>query len=144
MLGEFLYQLSERDIQGALLVPYYDTVSEAQAATFFATELAPIPDQYALLLQGFNININPGANPVHSVNFGITPKQTTLFFPIWGATAPVVAVSVVQNYGAITPNLVIPPGAQIACQSWYGGAVNHNLTLTAYGLLIPRGNLGSV
>lgn len=153
MLAEYLYQLTPRDLQAAMLELLNVSISDTQiAATVDASYVVPL--EHVLILKAATLYASPGAGQaVIGGQIGIrekngvyaTLKAMTATTAATGA-AGIVAVTLITN---ATPcavswsgEIFVGPESQIIGRSSFNIGVGPNgSTLSIFGLLIPRGNI---
>lgn len=142
---EKLYQLTQSDLAGTLVIPYFNRVVTANGAAvgFFSTDtLAGIGDKF-LVLTSLNGELNSGA--AQTVVRGALRVNS----PATDATQ--IRVTVAGEFTVAAPTnfyvnwsgeLWLPPGWQVTLQGEFNAFVAANTaTLSVTGLLVPRGSI---
>lgn len=143
MIGEYLYQLSPRDISGALLIPYHQSTTSAVAASGLIVLLPTIPPDQALWLQTLLFQAAAGgAQTVVHGHLDYKPFGSTQVFQLAGANGEPPQQLL---YAGGPMNILLAPGGTLQADITFSGGVAVNAgIITATGWLIPRGNLGAV
>jgi len=143
MIGDFLYQLSSRDIAGALLIPYHATATNAVAASGIILVLPQLPADQILLMETWSVQANAGAaQTCVFAHVDVLPRGSTQVFQIGGGSKSPAPQQMLYT-GA--PRKIISPGATLQADFQFNaGAAINAAVFTVTGWLMPRGNLGSV
>jgi len=144
MLPWWLYSLTPRDQNQAVLRVWNQTQEPAAAASLNIGSLFTVPQEYVALITNWCISTLPGG--------GQSFLQGTFSFSISGDfLQPLDYLDVANTVGptlgvntAIGRNtyVLIPPGATISMVAKFGAAANPNTAIMSFaGVLIPRGTI---
>lgn len=152
MIGDFLYQLTPRDMASTGI----ELVSESFTLQGTNVVLAPgldVPPEHVFILKAIQADANPGADTLTDFFLGVRDKGFTTTHTLARAmstTAASGAAGVIEGLGIANQRVginwigevYVKPESLVVAVAGFNLAVNnHIVNVSIFGLMIPRGTI---
>lgn len=141
MIPWSLYNLTPRDMAGALLRPFHETQRTTGVGVTFDTHRYTVPEEVMLLVTLLSSSINTSANAL-AVLWEIRDRNAQLHTEIYDPAELFPAGNLHQSKEMVgAPITVLSPGDTIDFTHTLTAAGNTTMRTSVSGVLIPRGTI---